>query len=195
MNNTNIPSKHELEKYYSIGYSMEEIGQHLGYSTGKIFKYFHLYNIKTRNWGMKNEFARIKNSKSKIGKPSPLKGRKLTKEHIEKLKNRIVSQETKNKIIEKNTKKGIGHKKKRKDGYIALYFPDHPKCNKEKYVMEHDLIMECHIGRWLKDDEVVHHINHIRDDNRIENLKLLTKTEHARLHMLERHKQKKEDKK
>lgn len=85
-----------------------------------------------------------------------------------------------------HTKKGIGHKKKRKDGYIAIYFPDHPKSNKEKYIMEHDLIMECYIGRWLKEEEIVHHINHKRDDNRIENLKLMTKKEHARLHMLER---------
>jgi hypothetical protein len=135
---------------------------------------------------MKNEFARKKVSQSKKGKISPLRGKKLSKEHIEKLKNKIVSEETKEKISIAHTKKGIGHKKKRKDGYIAIYFPDHPKSNKEKYIMEHDLIMECYIGRWLKEDEIVHHINHKRDDNRIENLKLMTKKEHARLHMLER---------
>lgn len=86
------------------------------------------------------------------------------------------------------TKKGIGHKKIRQDGYIAIYFPDHPKSTKEGYIMEHDLIMECYIGRWLKEKEVVHHINHKRDDNRIENLQLMTTSEHARLHMLERKK-------
>lgn len=48
--------------------------------------------------------------------------------------------------------------------------------------------MECYIGRWLKEKEVVHHINHKRDDNRIENLQLMTTSEHARLHMLERKK-------
>lgn len=102
------------------------------------------------------------------------------------------SEETKRKISEANSIKGIGHKKKRGDGYIAIYFPDHPKSSAEGYIMEHVLIMECFIGRWLKDDEVVHHKNKIRDDNRIENLQLLTKIEHSRLHMTERHKKKEE---
>lgn len=172
--NKGIPSKEEIKHFYSLGYSMKEIGEYLGYSVGKIHKYFHLYNIKPRNWGSNNEFAKIKISNSKKGKPAPNKNKKL-------------SEVTKKKMSEAKTKKGVGHKKKRKDGYISVYFPDHPKSNKDGYIMEHDLIMECYIGRWLKEDEIVHHINRKRDDNRIENLKLMSKKEHARYHMLDRY--------
>ena len=98
-----------------------------------------------------------------------------------------LSDETKTKLSIAKFKGGIGHKKKRCDGYIAVYFPEHPKSNKQGYIMEHDLVMECAIGRHLKDDEVVHHINHKRDDNRLSNLQLMTFKEHAALHMKERH--------
>jgi hypothetical protein len=48
--------------------------------------------------------------------------------------------------------------------------------------MEHDLVMEVLIGRHLYDYECVHHINGIRNDNRKENLMLMTKSEHASYH-------------
>jgi len=42
--------------------------------------------------------------------------------------------------------------------------------------------MEQKIGRYLDKSEHVHHINGVRDDNRIENLKLLTESGHHKLH-------------
>lgn len=59
--------------------------------------------------------------------------------------------------------------------------------------MQHHLVMEDHIGRLIRKDEVVHHINHNRADNRLENLQLLTFKEHASLHMKERYEKRRND--
>lgn len=86
-----------------------------------------------------------------------------------------------------------GHEKKRGDGYIAVYVPNHPRCRADGYVMKHILVVEKSIGRYLNDGECVHHINHIRDDNRIENLKLMTISDHMSMHMKERYEKRRKE--
>lgn len=77
-----------------------------------------------------------------------------------------------------NWKGGRHHDEK---GYIRILKPSHPFAN-YGYVLEHRLVMEKKLGRYLDQKEVVHHMNHIRDDNRPENLMLLGYSEHGKLH-------------
>ncbi len=87
-----------------------------------------------------------------------------------------------NKYIHGHHAKGSGNGRwiggiKRTGRYIMVWVPNHPKQIKN-YVEEHRLVMEKHIGRYLEDGEIIHHINEDRYDNRIENLIITTKQEH-----------------
>lgn len=76
-----------------------------------------------------------------------------------------------------------GGKTHSRSGYVLLSAPGHPRATqKGQYVFEHILVMEKHIGRFLNEEEVVHHINGNPQDNKIENLLLTTKSEHMRIH-------------
>lgn len=64
-----------------------------------------------------------------------------------------------------------GGRLKRQSGYIIVLNHSHPY-NRNGYIREHRLVMERYLGRYLLPEEVVHHINGVKDDNRIENLEL-----------------------
>lgn len=67
-----------------------------------------------------------------------------------------------------------GGKIKSTSGYVLVQMPSHPAAHAAGYVPEHRLVMEGMIGRYLRPEENVHHINGKRDDNRPENLELWT---------------------
>lgn len=175
-----------IKEYIENEKPMWQIAKENNVAIGTVFNYIKKYNIKSRKYLTTK--ARKNISEKNKGRVSPLKGTTLSKEVKEK-----ISKSKKGKI-RKKTEFG-GHKKQRTDGYIYVFVPNHRYATKDGFVMEHILVMEKHIGRYLKDDEVVHHKNKIRNDNRIENLQLMTFNEHARFHMKERHELKKKIKK
>lgn len=73
-----------------------------------------------------------------------------------------------------------------KGDYLYAVVKDHPRRTKYNYVLYHRIIVENHLGRLLNSNEIVHHKNHDKRDNRIENLEVMRSSEHAKLHASEK---------
>lgn len=165
---------------------MHRITDEVGVSITTVFNYLKKYGIETRS--KKDVFT--------------FKGRKQSKEVIDIIrkthKGKVLSKETKEKISEshkglnRTNNKWNAHVKNREDGYIQVYELEHPYANKDGYVMEHRLVMEEVLGRYIKENEVIHHINRNRKDNRPENLMIFSSiSDHMRYHGYFRKKERK----
>ncbi len=74
-------------------------------------------------------------------------------------------------------------------GYVFIKLtPDdffYPMATRQAYVVEHRLVMAKSLGRLLHRWEIVHHKNHIRSDNRLDNLQLVSDDRHRQITILE----------
>ena len=82
-----------------------------------------------------------------------------------------------------------GGRHKTTDGYIEVWLSPNdffsPTANKDGYIKEHRLMMARHLGRNLHQWEIVHHKNHIKDDNQIKNLQLVSADKHNKITLME----------
>jgi deoxyuridine 5'-triphosphate nucleotidohydrolase len=67
-------------------------------------------------------------------------------------------------------------------GYKMIYKPDHPNAQKDGYIFEHRYVMSQHLGRSLTNEEHVHHKDENKLNNEIDNLEIVSLSEHTRLH-------------
>lgn len=68
------------------------------------------------------------------------------------------------------------------NGYVKIWVPNHKTGRVHTgWLSEHRVVMEQFLGRPLRADEHVHHINEQKDDNRLENLVVMAQNDHARL--------------
>lgn len=76
-----------------------------------------------------------------------------------------------------------------KGDYLYALVPEHPNATKNGYVLMHRVVMENYLGRVLNTNEVVHHKNHNKKDNAIENLEVMNRDKHNHLHGMEQGRQ------
>lgn len=92
----------------------------------------------------------------------------------------------------------VGEKRINQYGYVMIYLPNHPKADITGRYREHRYVIEqsnkysdeyfdiINGQKVLKDCYTPHHINEDKTDNRIENLIIMTRSEHTTLHNLDK---------
>jgi len=83
----------------------------------------------------------------------------------------------------KNSNHWKGGKAKEGRGYVYFYVPEHPNAIHGRYILEHRLVIEKSLGRYLDKKEIIHHKNGIKTDNRLCNLELMSPSEHVIHHL------------
>lgn len=69
-----------------------------------------------------------------------------------------------------------------KEGYRQIYKPNSPEARDSGYAPEHRVIASKKIGRPLRDNEVVHHRDGNKLNNKPSNLQVMTRFEHWKTH-------------
>ena len=163
-------TKEILERLYTQeNKTCKEVGLVLGKSPAEICRKMKKFGIKGRVF-IPSTKGRIMPDKQKDILRQQHLGKKLTSEHRAK----VIKSLCFGKFGKENPNyKGGSYINDW--GYVMIR-------KNGKYVSEHRTIMENHLGRKLSPNENIHHLNHNKQDNRIENLLIINPSEHSSLH-------------
>jgi transcriptional regulator with XRE-family HTH domain/uncharacterized protein (DUF1330 family) len=195
-----------FELYIKQRKTQKQIAETLGVTIKTVQNYMALHNIKGRDVNKENsllaklnvtdeQFKNTLKFKYEFQKTSIIKlarefdvSARIISKYLERYQIPLRNHKESNRVSNSGSDnpKWNGGKRYHSDGYIQVLVPNHPHSVGCGYVYEHRVIMEQHVGRFLERDEHVHHLNGNKTDNRIENLQLLSASEHAKLHVHEK---------
>lgn len=152
--------------------SLREIGNLLNKVPTQISRYLKKFNIQARPFSTKGLQIRLgailsEATKDKISKAHL--GKKLSPEHRAK-----VIKTLRYGLKGKNNPNWKGGKSINGEGYILTL-------TKNGYKKEHRIVMENYLNRKLNKEEHIHHLNGNKSDNRIENLLLVSNSQHQNI--------------
>lgn len=154
-------------KYHIEELSLNKISVILGVGHEMVSRWLVRYEIPKRN--------------KKHAHLISIKGIKQSEEHVKKRFESMKDYRGQKHHAWKNGKT------KTNEGYIYEKAYGHPHANANGCVLEHRLVMERKFNRYLSLDEIVHHINEVKGDNRLENLFLFaTQRDHNYFHTMKR---------
>lgn len=172
------PYVDEIIKSFQAGESVRMVSDRIGIDHTTLARRCHEIGIQTPSKKDSAKMCWKNHTHPRIGKTGsscPVYGHHMSDSTREKMKP----------IWERIGNERRFRRKRHSQGYTLVYAPNHPCADRGGYVLEHRLVMERHLGRILSSDEIVHHINENKADNSIENLMLVSRAEHAKIHIYE----------
>lgn len=179
------------QKYIIEKLSTYEISKIIKAVPSTIWKWLKIFNIKTRTISetrkgkLLPEKVKRKISQTNSGQNHPWFGRHHTEESKEKKRQSMKEWHKKHPDAQRGENNpNFGRRGKKwpnwagektiQNNYVYVYKPDHLYSNKYGRVAEHRLIAEKVLDRYLKQNEVPHHVNFNKSDNRNSNLLICT---------------------